>query len=70
MVSYEFLDKMFRRLAEARSNYERHKARSVGPFPNKQASKEHDAMTNALHGAVIAIEYSIKDYIKEHGVVA
>jgi len=65
-VSKEFLDKMYRRLGEARSSLAHHKA--VKDFPGDGYSeKVHAAETHLLERTVLAIDCSIRDYIDTHG---
>jgi VIT1/CCC1 family predicted Fe2+/Mn2+ transporter len=78
MVSYEYLEKMFRRLAEAREHLAHHDAevrkRAMAAGMSKAEKRKIELAyireRNLLVGATLHIEYSIRDYLKEHGGAA
>ena len=74
-VSYDYLEKMFSRLAEAKSQLAHfdNSVRKRAPNPHQSRSEKkrqelEDFRTrNMLDGTVCVIKCSIRDYLKMHG---
>lgn len=66
-ISYDFIEKMFNRLHVARDHYAHHVNKPQPKLPTKQAKDEFTRTKNMLEGTVLAIEYSIRDYLNTHG---
>lgn len=66
-VSYDYLNRMFNRLHEARDHYAHHINKPQPKLTTKQAKDEFTRTKNMLEGTALAIEYSIRDYLNTHG---
>lgn len=64
-VQYDYLEKMFRRLDEARSHKSHIAKQRILGMPKKRPTTDADVML--AENWVLAVEYSIRDYISTHG---